>query len=77
MAASVFGIWRRCWSSPQWCYLHRLRTINTDRKVYSFTYKSQQTSGYFTLPMWGMYGRLLGRTSSIPTTLSKWSSSYI
>jgi len=27
MAASTFGLERRCWSFPQWCYLHHLHTI--------------------------------------------------
>jgi len=27
MATSVFGLGRRCYSSPIWCYLHSLCTI--------------------------------------------------
>ena len=26
-AISVFGLWKRCWSSPQQCYLHCLYTL--------------------------------------------------
>ena len=31
MATSAFGLGRRCWSSPQHCYLHSLHTCNTDQ----------------------------------------------
>ena len=27
-ATSAFGLWRRCWSYPQQCYLHCLHAIN-------------------------------------------------
>jgi len=40
MATSTFGLERRSWSSPQWCYLHRLHpmaflmhTIENEKKT--------------------------------------------
>jgi len=31
-ATRVFGLQRRCYSSPQWCYVHRLCTIRITQK---------------------------------------------
>ena len=31
-ATSAFGLGRRCWRSPQWCYLHCLRTLSLPSK---------------------------------------------
>jgi len=32
-ATSTYGLGRRCWSSPQRCYLHRLCTLSTESKI--------------------------------------------
>jgi len=32
-ATSAFELGRRCWSSPQQCYLHCLRTINDNKDI--------------------------------------------
>ena len=33
---SAFGLGRRCKSSPQWCYLHHLRTLGTGNMYKKF-----------------------------------------
>jgi len=36
MATSAFGLGRRCWSSPQQCYLHCLCTVFVTEEIMPF-----------------------------------------
>jgi len=50
MAASTFGLGRRCWSSHQWGYLHRLRTICFRDNKIELIYQKYVIVGFFGFP---------------------------